>query len=41
MDLMKGEENVARDKVIAPKQKEDCLTSTNLTMSEVDELTRF
>ena len=32
LDLLKGEEGVARDKVDAPKPKKDCLTSTNLTM---------
>ena len=32
MDLLKGEEDVVRDVVDAPKPKKDCLTSTNLTM---------
>ena len=32
LDLLNGEEGVARDKVDVPKPKKDCLTSTNLTM---------
>ena len=32
LDLLKGEEDVARDNVDAPSRKEDCLTSTKLTM---------
>ena len=41
LDLLKGEEGFARTRLMLQSQKKDCLTSRNLTMIVMDELTRF